>query len=408
MPTVAGNYSFRLMFGGRDVLLDPGSIISFTITNNLFKYLPYFRLKLRDSGNELSLYHTFDNNMGKVSIEIFRSSEIESDEKEGLRNLYNFQVMKRNPKVNIYDIEGCLDISNFKSPNKIRGWSDSFKNVLTDICVNDFGLKSGNLDISPSLSLVKTFIQPSISNSEFLDYHIDNVIGSGSEGCYVCNFRCVNGDVRFLFKTIGELVQQKPKFLFSYTDTINESVYPFYTFDICDFGKLITTYAAKNKPLGYFDYITGQYLTQEVTLDEFPSLCDYHLVNEDETNNYVSINMAGRSNDFTPNYLGRLKKEYFNGIINLTKLKIFTMGLPNIAPGDTVEVVFIPQIPSKDLGRYQYSGRWLVEEVKHIIEHSFGTELLLTRNGYNTTNTDVNNITTLVKAKSWAKGTNIA
>jgi hypothetical protein len=80
---------------------------------------------------------------------------------------------------------------------------------------------------------------------------------------------------------------------------------------------------------------------------------------------------------------------------------IHSDGNNSVSPGNIVKVVF-PETSQKDsisqsdsISSYQYSGFWLVEQVKHRFGSTYTTSLLLTRPGFDTDQT-----TTFVKAKS--------
>ena len=60
---------------------------------------------------------------------------------------------------------------------------------------------------------------------------------------------------------------------------------------------------------------------------------------------------------------------------------ISTWGTENIAPGDIVKMVFSEAFASGDFYLYQHSGYWLVKRVVHSLTTTFMTNILLTRNG---------------------------
>ena len=53
----------------------------------------------------------------------------------------------------------------------------------------------------------------------------------------------------------------------------------------------------------------------------------------------------------------------------------------SFVPGDIVKVVFNEAFASGDFFLYQHSGFWLVKRVVHVLTSSFMSNILLTRNG---------------------------
>jgi len=103
------------------------------------------------------------------------------------------------------------------------------------------------------------------------------------------------------------------------------------------------------------------------------------LVDKNDTDESGYLWETGRSNDFTSNFNGQVKGSFQNRVNNLMKLWITTKGIPNICPGDTVDIFF-----PHNLGTSQYSGFWLVERVVQMVGDIYLTKLLLTRTGLDT------------------------
>ena len=58
--------------------------------------------------------------------------------------------------------------------------------------------------------------------------------------------------------------------------------------------------------------------------------------------------------------------------------------MEQVSPGDEVKVIFGESLVGENLFLYQHNGYWLVKRASHILSSSYMTNLLLTRNGIDT------------------------
>jgi len=156
----------------------------------------------------------------------------------------------------------------------------------------------------------------------------------------------------------------------------------------------------KKQNYSYFDYDNSECKVSSIRVkdntisqDDYYSLTKYFLIDKDDVEDSGVGIGAGRGNDFSSNFKGRIKGSYYKRINSLSKIWITSLGLEDIYPGDIARIQFLND-PSMMMS-YQYHGFWMVERVIHMIGHQFATRLLLTRSGMNTTET-----TSLLEANS--------
>lgn len=355
-----------------------------TIIQSINRFLPTFRLKIQDIGGAYTNLKPYDKKQNRVQIAFSRDDRAET------ASIFDFDVYRRFPTSDsLYDIEGVLQIDNFFRPNKIRGFSGTIKDTLSEIA-NELGIDE--VDISPTLDFRKNIVQPYWTNVELLDYLKRNLIGKESEAPYFCYITCrmtANGMKKvFVFKSLKELYSQKVKYTFSdipvasYDGEADKIYYPILDFKAYDNYKLLETSGCKQVDYGYFDYDEGTYKLNSITVDNYYSLTQYFSINQDSTTDNVGETDTGRSNDFTSDFEGKSKGTFFKKINNLSMFWITTWGLEDIYPGDIVRLQFLKD-PVNMLSQ-QYHGFWMVERIVHLLGQVFGTRLLLTRNGINT------------------------
>lgn len=362
------------------------------IVQDINRFLPTFRLKIQDIGGYFANLRPYDKKQNKVRISFSRDGKPES------ASVFDFDIYRRFPTSDfVYDIAGMLQVNNFFKPNKIRGFTGLVKDNLSDIAVSE--LEIDEVDISPSLNFDKDIIQPNWSNAELLRYLKNNLIGSGDESAYFCFVTCRKAsggsDSVFVFKSLRDLCSQKAKYTFSDAPVASQDgfkdrvYYPILDFKVYDNYKMLETYGCKSVDYYYFDYDTSTYMLKSIDvkgnlnpLDDYYSLTQYFSINQDSTNDNSGVLVTGRSNDFTQDFKGKTKNRFFKRINNLSKFWITTWGLEDIVPGDIVRLQFFRE--PTDMLSHQYHGFWLVERVIHMLGQTFGTRLLLTRNGINT------------------------
>lgn len=387
----SGRFYLRLKFGDEDIFVNPSTLKELTIVQDLEHFLPMFTLSIADTTGDLIHIFPFDRGMSKVYIEL--ADDIQSEN----RNSWDFMVYRRKPvadqsqAMGIYTINGLLDVEGIYSPDYCRGFNQNIKTTLENISKDE--LKIEDTEIGLSLDYVKNLIQPRWSNIQFLNYLADNLEGKGGESAYKTFLKCRNHKQYFLFKSLDELISSPIQYKFILKDTPYEDRYPVYMYSIIDNYKIHNVFSARNQNYSYFDYDTSTFKTASIDATGFLSTTDFFLIDQNDLDDSSYIWETGRSNDFTSNFKGQVKGSFYNRLDNLVKLWITTKGIPNICPGDTVEMFFPQGVIGDKVYSYQYSGFWLVERVIQMVGSTYLTRLLLTRTGLDT---DKKN--TLVKA----------
>jgi len=309
--------------------------------------------------------------------------ELGDDYASEVRNSWDFMVYRRKPVADqpqpygVYTINGLLDVDGVYSPDYCRGFNQSLITTLQDISTDE--LKIVNTEIGNSLNQIKNVLQPRWSNIQFLNYIADNLEGKNGESGYKTFIKCANQRKTFVFKSLDEMINSPIKYKFILNDTPKEDYYPIYNYSIIDNYKIHTAFASNDQHYSYFDYDTSTFVTGVHDISDFTSTTDFFLVDKNDTDESGYLWETGRSNDFTSNFNGQVKGSFQNRVNNLMKLWITTKGIPNICPGDTVDIFF-----PHNLGTSQYSGFWLVERVVQMVGDIYLTKLLLTRTGLDT------------------------
>ncbi len=380
---LAGNYLLKVKFGGDDVVLNPSALEEFTIVQDLDRLLPEFRMRLKDTTGDLTHTIPFDKGMSKVSVDLGKSLT-----EEGF-NSFNFNVFRRFPEsafsaTGYYEIDGLLDVKNLFSPDPCRAWNANIKNTLQSIAVDEFSVNLADVNISPSLEYKKLILQPRWSNAQLIKYLMANLVGSGGQSAFKCNVNTSSGRLRFMFRPLDELIQQKVKYKFIIADTKYQDYEPVFTWSIYDNYKILGEFAAKQQPYRYFDYETSAFTEVTVEAQDFVSLSDFMLIDGDDVGDGNMIIDNGTSNEFTQDFAGKVKSSYQNRLNNLVMMWIDTVGLEEAHPGDVVLVLFPQGISSGNLYSYQYSGYYLIKRVILTVGDTFRSRLLLTRHGLDT------------------------
>lgn len=391
------NFHLDIKIGADRLPLSLEHIEEFYIVQDLRKFLPSFRLRLRDAEGMLSHLLPFDKKANTLTVTLGAGTVV-----DGISE-YIFKIYRRFPTSDdIYDVEGLLDVEGLFSPCRVRGFSGSIRENISTIALDD--LKLDSVDISASLDYSKNLVQPNWSNAEFLRYLEGNLLGLQEEAGYFCFIYCKKRNKILVFKSIKDLYSQVVKYNFVNTfdpqlDKSKNIKYPIFEYKVYDnYGVFLD--GGKVLNYSYFDYDNSEFKVDSVwakgnsiSQDDFYSLTKYFLIDKDDSV-VESIGMSGgRSTDFSSTSKGQGKGKYYKSINDLSKLWITSLGLEDIYPGDIVKVQFLTN-PSLMMS-YQYHGFWMVERVIHMIGRRFATRLLLTRSGMNTAAS-----TTLLKADS--------
>ena len=387
------NYFLIIKFGDVVVPVNNTTLHELTITQDLNKFLPEFKLRVSDYSGILTHVLPFDKKMSNVYIEVSEDKDSEN------KNCFNFIVYRRSPEgdqsnpSSVYSISGLLDINNLFSKDYSRGFSGSIKTNLEEIAISELGVDS--TEVSSSLNTSKNLIQPNWNNSQFLKFLTQNLIGCNSEYAFKCFIKMYKMKKVFCFSSIKEMVDQQVSYKFIVKDTQYEDRLPIFNYSIFDNYKMNGVFASKKQGYSYFDYDTSTFIENQEEVSNYLSLSDYYMIDKSDSDDSNTLNETGRSNDFNDKFQGQIKSSYANRLIGLAKMWVTTNGMPNICPGNIIEIFFPHGVASDNLYSYQYSGYWLVERVVHNFGDTFLTKLLLTRHGV-----DTDKSTTLLRAST--------
>jgi len=403
------NYFAGISFGGEDLLyIDPLQLQGSTITLDIEEFLPALHLSLPDSSRLLSQLTPLDSNLS--SLQFFLGKSVDSE----TITVFDFDTYRRFPSINdIYKIEAFFKVDKFFSPQYCRSHTGSVKQTLTDIALNELG--ASKVEISETLNFSKTLIQPSWTNTTFIDYLKETLIGIGDEGPYY-SFMYSQGtgekQSTFVFKSLKEFISAPVKRFFTnstepYVDPESGEVqYPILSYKAYDNYKMIGVKGCRKQTYRYFNYETSEYTNNILTLDnntvendDFLSLSRFHSIdqNDDPDDNTNSLR-TGRSNMYTEDFKGQTKNKMHKDIMNLNQLWITTWGFEDLYPGDIIELKFLNEMDAEKLTEYIYNGYWMIQRVIHNLGKQFVTTLLLTRNGIDTSAKQ-----TLVEPVNWKK-----
>lgn len=381
-----GNYQINIKFGDVLVPILPQMLEKLTITQDIDRVFPTFRLAVKDASSLLGEIIPFDKNLNNMDIEIARGINPDNF------NNFNFYVKRRNPSSDgMYEVEGLLNVKGLLSPIKKRALAGNVKTNMEAV-VND-ELKITKTEVGASLDYEKTLLQPSWNNIKLFRYLKNNLIGNNNECGFYCFIKNIKGEKTFVFKSIDELFLSPVayKFIVGHkqyeTRTIEglpEVLYPVSEYKILDNSQFMSDFAAKTQRFDYFDYDSGTMVDGSISIEDCPSLSEHFLIDDDNDIQGLHSPRLGRSNGFTPDFQGKVRNSYYKRTTEFIHMWIATWGLENISPGDIVQVIFSEALQRGKLFLYQHSGYYMIKRVVHIVGTSFMTNLLLTRCGIDT------------------------
>lgn len=373
------SFSIRVQVGDSDLPLSLSALRECTIVQDMYNLLPSFRFRVTDSEGTLTHLVPFDQSSHKFYMEIKR---------EGLDkglNSFNFLAFRKRPisernEAAIFDVSGLLDLEQ-AFMYETKSYNGAIQTTIESIG-SDLGVDE--VDISPTLSYSKLLVNPGWNRLQFLNYLKKTISGKSGQGGYQCFIKRKEEKTVLVFRTLEELINTGIVQNLVIGEAPYEDCVPVHDYEIFDNYKVLTFFGGKVQDYSYFDYFNNSYAQKSLGIDNYLSLTEYFLLDRDdiEYNDYIS--RLGRNNEYNRTYEGKAKSSYYNRLTNLSKMWAFTWGLPNISPGDTVELVFGKGLGQGNMLAYQYSGYWLVEKVVHTVGDAFLTKLLLTRNGMDT------------------------
>jgi len=374
---LVGNYYISLKIGGNDVPISPQMIESIVVTTDIDRLLPTFRITIKDATGILGEVVPYDNNSNEVELGFARG-----DNPDDI-NTFKLLVKRRKPDSDKkYQIEGVLNVPSLLTDIKRRSLVGNIKSNIELLAREDLGIN--NTEIGQSLSYDKTLIQPGWTDAKFLRYLFKNVSGKNGETCYYCFIKNVRGVQTLVMKSLDELLLGPVTSRFIVSHKQYEDLFPIVEYKIFDNSQLIVDLGAKTQTFGYFDYESGEYVYDSLSINDCPALAEKTLVDSSNNSGSVFVSSLGRSNGFTTNFYGRVGGSFYdraNGFINMW---ISTHGMEQVSPGDVVKVIFGESLVGENLFLYQHNGYWLVKRASHILSSSYMTNLLLTRNGIDT------------------------
>jgi hypothetical protein len=376
---VVGNYSLNIEFGGTVTTITPQMIRELTITLDIERLLPVFKLTLKDATKLLAEVAPYDKNTNSVRIEFARGADPTEF------NTFDFDVKRRNTASpdEVYSIEGILSVPNVLTNYYSRSYTGSVKtNLETIIAAQDMGISS--TQIGSSLDYEKTLLQPNWTDAKFLRYLRQNIIGKDGEAGYYSFVKVERGERILVVKSLNELLATPVRYNFIVGHKEHQDYYPIGQYRIFDNSQLIMDLTGQASHYRYFDWDTGSYISSEIPISDCPALSEFFLVDSDNTDDSSLYIGTGRSNDFTSDFDGRVRNDFYRRTNSLVYMWASTWGLENISPGDLVQVVFSEALERGDLFLYQHTGLWMVKRVVHIIGTSYMTNLELTRCGIDT------------------------
>jgi len=371
-----GGYKLNITIGGTIVPIQPQMIQELTISQDIDQLLPTFKMIIREPTGLLGEIVPLDKDANAINLKITGITG------EDHCNEFKFLVKRRKAASSKeYAVEGVLDVDGLLDPSKTRALTGDVYTNIANIATDELGIS--DTDIGASLRFDKTIIQPSWTNAQLFRYLKANLIGVNQQAGYCCYIINILGSPIFVFKSINELVAQKSKYNFMIGHKQFEDYRPISEYHVLDSSQLIGGFGAKTQTYNYFDYSTGDYKSNSISIEDYPSLAEQFLVDDDSSIEGVSF-VEGRYNDFALDFEGKIRNSYYNRLTGLINMWISIWGTENIVPGDIVKVVFNEAFASGDFFLYQHSGYWLVKRVVHVLTSSFMSNILLTRNGIDT------------------------
>ena len=374
----SGAYRLNMTVGGKEIPFYPQMINEMTISLDIDRLLPIFKLSLNDATHVMAHVAPYDQTSNVIGLEFALSDDM-SD-----LNLFEFDVKRRKVlNSDVYVVSGLLRVPSLITKQRSRHFTGDLKANLESMANDDLGI--GETEIGSSLSVDKTFIQPNWTDAKMLGYLRDNVLGNDSEAGYYCFVKNVRGMQVLVFKSINELFMSPvtAKFIVGYKEY--EDFIPVVGHRIYDNSQFCADFGARKQSYSYWDYESGACVTDDVSLSDCPSLSEFYLVDSDRSDDSLTGIGSGRSNDFTSDFQGKYKNMFYRKNTETIHMWVSTWGLENVSPGDIVKVLFNEaMVQGELLGAYQHSGYWMVKRVVHSFGLAFRTNLLLSRCGIDT------------------------
>lgn len=386
-----GNFTLNVSFGQNNITINQGNLKRLIIIQDINKKCPTVELEFIDGNGVFTHIVPSDKLLSRISIQVGTDLKV----KDELYNDYEFVVFSRSLEGDLtvgseYKLDGVLSTTNLFSPRYSRGMSGLLYTSLME-----FGRSLGctEFEISSKLRYVKTYIQANTSNAEFLDYLKTYLVSKDGDNTFQIFIKRVRGKSVFVCKTLKELYLQQVKYKFMVHKDPIEDYYPAFEYSVVDNYSALGVFGVKKQSYSYFDYFNSTFVESNVDAQDMYSLCDYFMVDSDDTNESVSIDTLGRNTESSEDYSYYAETKLHTKLNSLVKMWILTWGIPNVAPGDLVQVLFSQGQDTGSLNSYQFSGIWMVERVIHTYTGTHRTRLLLTRSGV-----DSDQGTTLIKA----------
>ena len=385
MLTISGNYSLRVEVGSQgddvteDIVFDPNTFDTFTVTQYIDRLLPSFRIKFTDPMNILTQLMPSDRRISNYRITFGRGTDL------GQYNIFDMVTYRRFPtSEENYEVEGLLALPTVFSVEQRRGFSGNISDVI-DTIRDELLLDSS--EISSCLNHKTNIIQPDWTNMDLLYYLQNNVVGQAGESCFFTFIKCLQGEKILVFRSLPDLVSQDVRYRFYSGDQplAGEDFIPIMKYSIVDNSRVLSTLGGKIQSYSYFNYKEGRLVEETEDISNYPkNLAQYFLIEKDDEGSSYAIRDLGRNNDFNLDFRGTVVGHYHRRLTNLNSMWITIWGEQNICPGDLVEVYFPEYALQGRNIQSQYSGRWLVNRVVHSFGMSYFSKLLLTRNGIDT------------------------
>jgi len=374
---LVGNYYISLKMGDVDVPISPQMIDSIVVTTDMDRLLPTFRITVKDATGLLGEVIPYDKNLNEVELGFARGDNPDDV------NTFKLLVKRRKPDSDKkYQIEGVLNVPSLLTDVRHRSLTGNIKSNIELLAREDLGINS--TEIGQSLNYDKTLIQPGWTDAKLLRYLFKNISGKNGETCYYCFIKNVRGVQTLVMKSLDELLSGPVKSRFIVSHKQYEDLFPIVEYKIFDNSQLIVDLGAKNQTFGYFDYNSGKYVYDSLSIDDCPALAEKTLIDNNNGNDSVFVSSLGRTNGFTTDFHGRVGGSFYDRANGLINMWISTYGMEQVSPGYVVNVIFGESLVGESLFLYQHSGYWLVKRASHVLSSSFMTNLLLTRNGIDT------------------------
>ena len=397
---VAGNYYLRVQIGSQDILTNPQSFYALDVVEYIDRMLPAFTITFRDPTGFLTNKLFIDKSYSTMTL-VF-SNTVDATKSKDMK----FRIYRRFPAsytgvANTITMTGLLDVPGLFSPTWQRGWNKkTISSILSQLATE---MKIQNKDIDTFTEPI-SLVQPNWSNATLLRYLASRVINSNRDGgmfafidtyaASTTNSKWAKGSARLTFKSLNSFLKQPSKYTFQVTKEPPNNVMPIYNFEGVDNFELVNIMGVEKQRYNYFDYDTGKQVDDELVLqdEEFKSLSKYIACDTALSEDGLSQDNCGRTNELVPDFEPVMRGKYFKKVNTLVKQWITTRGVTDIRCGDIIYIASAPPDVSQMMN-YQYTGYWMVERVVHHISSTYMTKLLITRPGI-----DTDQKTTLLKA----------